>query len=65
MTSYKFNRRDINVKSFTTVNEFISDIILQRVVLSVPVICNENNEGYTVRYKTLDAVFLLFMFNSQ
>ena len=41
MTSYKFNGRDINLKSFTTVQEFISNISSQRVVLSVPVMCNK------------------------
>lgn len=65
MTSYKFNGRDINLKGFSAVHEFISDISLIRVVLSVRVICNKNDKRYPIRYKTVDSVFLLFVINSQ
>ena len=56
MTSYKFDRRDINLRSFNAVHELsgISDISLKRVVLSAPVICNKSGDRYTVEYKTVD-----------
>ena len=56
MTSYKFDRRDINLRSFNAVQELsgISDISLKRVVLSAPVICNKSGDWYTVEYKTVD-----------
>lgn len=66
MPSYNFDgSRDNNLKSFNTVHELtiIFDISLKRVVLSVLMICYKNGERYTVRYKIVDGVFLLFMLN--
>ena len=56
MSSYIFDRKDVNVKSFNAVYELtdIFDIDLDRVILSAPVICNKNDERYVIGYKRMD-----------
>ena len=64
MPSYKFDGRDINVKSFNTVYVLtnISNVDLKRVVLSAPVIFYKNDELYAIGYKTKDSqVIFLYL----
>ena len=47
MASYILDGKDVNVKRFNVVYELtdIFDIDLDRVILSVPVICNKNDKN--------------------
>lgn len=64
MSSYKFDGREINVKSFNTVYVLtnISNVDLKRTVLNATVIFCKNDEQYAVAYKTkVSQVILLYL----